>query len=83
MHACSSTPSRCPQTARTCLPFSLWSSFSLPTLIVCVLSQNELERLRQMLGHEVGTYLGGTAAFLPYIPSPVPIQSNIDYQQRA
>lgn len=36
-----------------------------------------------MLGQVVGTYLGGTAAFFPFAPSPMPIESNLNEQQGA
>ena len=38
-------------------------------------------RLEQMLGMPVGTYLGGTAAFFPYAPSPIPIEILLTKQQ--
>lgn len=36
-----------------------------------------------MLGHDVGYLMGRTASYFPYAPSPMPIQSNINYQQGA
>lgn len=36
-----------------------------------------------MLGYDVGYLTGRTASYFPYAPSPMPIQSNINYQQGA
>lgn len=47
-------------------------------------AQTEIRRLHQMLGRvDVGTYLGGTAAYFPYVPSPIPIEVTVDHQQGA
>lgn len=40
-------------------------------------------RLEQMLGQKVGMYMGGTAAFFPYAPSPIPIERVLNKQQSA
>lgn len=47
-------------------------------------AQTEIRRLHQMLGRvDVGTYLGGTTAYFPYVPSPIPIEVTVDHQQGA